>query len=496
LNKIKIGIEIRGKIKVKSRGRGRPRHIDSFCEEVVEGFYGGEFVVFNVEDGVELGDVEDVVDLLGEVEELEFASGVADGGEAADEFSDAGAVDIVDAGKVKNDLLLAFGDQGADGVAKMADFLAEDDAPVDVEDGDVSDFAGINLQGHGFVIAMRPMAGMVVGAEGQVNGAWRAGASWATCGVGLESGKIESPGKLRLRRAAMRSQWVRVLCGLACLSVMARAQCAKDHREDKKGGILVTDFTITGTQTVSATELARMTGELTGNCFNEDSDEMGERVRALFQDRGYFLVEMKSVKLKTGDPLGTPKPVTMEAEVAEGPKYKVGAITFVKNRAFTAERLRSEFPLKGGAVFERGKVASGLESLRKVYARSGYLDYLCIPETTPGSNATMDLSLTVEEGPQYRLDKVEFVGKKEMISRLQVQWKLAEGSVYDANYVDDYMERNREFLPEGFGRKDVQIATDCPKALVAVRLVVDPAEDASRSQAKDVPCEESHDQAK
>jgi outer membrane protein assembly factor BamA len=121
------------------------------------------------------------------------------------------------------------------------------------------------------------------------------------------------------------------------------------------------------------------------------------------------------------------------------------------------------------------------------------LDYVAIPETTPGSNATMNLSLTIEEGPQYRLDKVEFVGKKESISRLQVQWKLAAGAVYDAAYVDHYIEANRDFLPEGFGRNDVQITTDCPKALVEVRLVVDPAEDASRSPAKDVPCEETHD---
>jgi len=159
----------------------------------------------------------------------------------------------------------------------------------------------------------------------------------------------------------MRSQWVRLLVGLACLSLMARAQCGKDHRENKKGGILVTDVTITGTQTISATELAGMTGELTGDCFDDDSDEMGERVRALFQDRGYFAVDVKSVKFKAGDPLGIPKPVTVEADVAEGPKYKVGTVTFVKNRAFTAEQLRSEFPLKTGAVFERGKVARGLD---------------------------------------------------------------------------------------------------------------------------------------
>ena len=46
---------------------------------------------------------------------------------------------------------------------------------------------------------------------------------------------------------------------------------------------------------------------------------------------------------------------------------------------------------------------------------------------------------------------------------MQVQGKLAAGAVYDATYVDHYIETNREFLPEGFGRNDVHIATDCPE---------------------------------
>jgi hypothetical protein len=80
-----------GKSRSRSRADGlmRPslqRVRDSVLlgEEVVEGFYGGEFVVFYVEDGVELGDVEDVLNFFGEAEEFEFAAGVADGGEAGD----------------------------------------------------------------------------------------------------------------------------------------------------------------------------------------------------------------------------------------------------------------------------------------------------------------------------------------------------------------------------------------------------------------------------
>jgi hypothetical protein len=63
-------------------------------------------------------------------------------------------------------------------------------------------------------------------------------------------------------------------------------------------------------------------------------------------------------------------------------------------------------------------------------------------------------------------------------------------------YLDQYIEANRDFLPEGFGRKDVQIATDCPKGLVELRLIVDAAEDTARSQPKSVPCEDIHDKTK
>jgi hypothetical protein len=39
-------------------------------EKPVEGFDGGELVVLDIEDGVELGDVENVVDFLAQVQQL------------------------------------------------------------------------------------------------------------------------------------------------------------------------------------------------------------------------------------------------------------------------------------------------------------------------------------------------------------------------------------------------------------------------------------------
>jgi hypothetical protein len=68
--------------------------------------------------------VEDVVDFLREVEEFEFAAGIAHGGEAGDEFADAGAVEVVDLGEVEDDFLPALGNEVVDSGAEGSDLGA------------------------------------------------------------------------------------------------------------------------------------------------------------------------------------------------------------------------------------------------------------------------------------------------------------------------------------------------------------------------------------
>jgi len=53
-----------------------------------ERFYRRRFVVFDVEDGVEFRDLQQVVYFLGEVEQLEFAALVFASGEGADQLAD------------------------------------------------------------------------------------------------------------------------------------------------------------------------------------------------------------------------------------------------------------------------------------------------------------------------------------------------------------------------------------------------------------------------
>src|SRR2546425_237713 len=205
-----------------------------------------------------------------------------------------------------------------------------------------------------------------------------------------------------------------ILLLLFAFSSTVPADCIRkhDYRSNKNSGVLVTDLIISGTQSLSSDALNRIRGQMIGGCYDEDSDELQERIRALFQNRGYFTVVVKGLKIKPLDTLGVPKPVVLDADVQEGTLFRLGEIKFTGNHAFSAAKLRNVFPLKKGALFERDKIAGGLDSLRNLYGKEGFLDLMSVPNTENVSSGTIRLSITVEEGPQYRMGKLDILAKK------------------------------------------------------------------------------------
>jgi hypothetical protein len=95
-----------------------------------------------------------------------------------------------------------------------------------------------------------------------------------------------------------RARFFAALLTFVFLTPFVCAGCTKDHRSSKNAGFLITDFTISGTQALSSDELATIENELTGVCFDENSEQIQEYVKALFQDRGYFGVEFKNLRIK------------------------------------------------------------------------------------------------------------------------------------------------------------------------------------------------------
>ncbi len=274
------------------------------------------------------------------------------------------------------------------------------------------------------------------------------------------------------------------------------ADCAPDYRSDKKAGVFIADFAINGTSGLGSSELAAIRNKLIGACADEKTDDLEELVRALFQNEGYFAATVKNLDLKMLDPLAQPKHIQLEAEVAVGQLYRLAEIKFVGNHAFAAPKLRNAFSLRKGDIFKRDKIAGSFEGVRKLYSRRGFGDLVFVPDTENLANSTVILTLTITEGPQYHMGKLKVFAKQDVAERLQSEWRLPEGAVFDFGYVGKYLDANRELLPSGFIPDDLRIVRNCPEASIEVRLILDQRAPTLQSQPTDVRCEESHDKAK
>jgi len=174
-------------------------------------------------------------------------------------------------------------------------------------------------------------------------------------------------------------------------------------------------------------------------------EEDTERVRAEYQNRGYFKVLVQEPKTNIHDsghqgfhiPLlqaGPGKVVDITMPIEEGDKYTLGEITFKNNKAVpNTKALRSLFPIKDGDTFDRSKVAKGLENLGKAYGQLGYINFTSIPNTTfDEDKKRVFLDVDVDEGKQFYVRRIEFQGNtttRDKVIRREIV--LEEGQIYN-----------------------------------------------------------------
>src|SRR6202050_158337 len=174
-------------------------------------------------------------------------------------------------------------------------------------------------------------------------------------------------------------------------------------------------------------------------------DEDTERVRAEYQNRGYFKVLVQEPKTNIHDtghqgfhiPLlqsGPGKAVDITMPISEGDRYSLGGITFKNNKAVSnTKALRALFPIKDGDTFDRSKIAKGLENLGKAYGQIGYINFTSIPNTTfDEEKKLVFLDIDVDEGKQFFVRRIEFQGNtttRDKVIRREIV--LEEGQVYN-----------------------------------------------------------------
>lgn len=89
--------------------------------------------------------------------------------------------------------------------------------------------------------------------------------------------------------------WVIVVSALLCASCQASlAQIQNEAPGERK--VVVESFVISGTRAIDSAELAEITDSMSGSTFNDDDEELSDRIRFSFKSMGTGLQKSRNWK--------------------------------------------------------------------------------------------------------------------------------------------------------------------------------------------------------
>lgn len=213
-------------------------------------------------------------------------------------------------------------------------------------------------------------------------------------------------------------------------------------------------------------------------------------VQQFYQKNGYFgaRVEDPTVELsEQGDgrfrlPLihsnkpGKRANITMNIE--EGRLYHLNNINFVGVKQFTAPEvlMRPVFGMDQGDPFSTEKLQKGMDELKKLYGRFGFINILIdpVPEIVPNSDK-VNLTLNFDEGPQFFVRRIDFSGNTTTRDKvIRREFLLDEGNIYSEQALDISLLRlNQLGYFETLKREDaIDMRTDARTNTVDLTLRV------------------------
>ena len=197
-------------------------------------------------------------------------------------------------------------------------------------------------------------------------------------------------------------------------------------------------------------------------------------VRGALRDSGYFKAKsLAETRLAGEDEDSRRCAVTLHID--EGQQYRLGTVRFEpadrdKSLALPENELRELVPLKQGDLFDVSKTREAMERITKLYAGRGYIDQVPEPVMNVDTNeGVIDLLLRIDEGLQYRVGKVEFLGLAESAQR-ELQPQLKSGAIYDRNQVEQLLKGNRSMLPSDASWNDVSERRNTAERTVDLRF--------------------------
>jgi outer membrane protein insertion porin family len=120
-----------------------------------------------------------------------------------------------------------------------------------------------------------------------------------------------------------------------------------------------------------------------GGTYNEGKfEDDADKVQQYYRERGYVKAQVGQPQLRIleDENNGKTRWVELQIPVTEGPRYRIGEISFSGNTVVKTEGLRPLFKVEAGDWFNEKKIRKGFDKAREVYGSGGYFEFTGAPE--------------------------------------------------------------------------------------------------------------------
>lgn len=214
--------------------------------------------------------------------------------------------------------------------------------------------------------------------------------------------------------------------------------------------------------------------------------DLQRNVRSYMWSKGYFqarigepVVEGMGYK-RTGFPIlkNFPLPLVTSMDdtlkiivpVTEGKVFRVGELKVEGNSIFSEAQILGYVGLKKGEIADGKRLQDAVyEDLKKVYGSQGFVQYTAEFDPQFKDNPAkpdegiVDITITIEEGKQFQLRRLEFTGNTFTRDKvLRREFLLNEGDTYNQNYLDISVARlnQTQYFDPIDKDQDIEIRTD------------------------------------
>ncbi len=110
-------------------------------------------------------------------------------------------------------------------------------------------------------------------------------------------------------------------------------------------------------------------------------EEDAARVVDFYQRKGYARARVGQPELKVlrESKDGSTRWIELRIPVTEGPRYRMGELSFDGNKVLPSDRLRPVYKMKPGEWYNRKKLYDGFKITQEIYGRGGYMEWTPAP---------------------------------------------------------------------------------------------------------------------